>query len=171
MDGHVHVYMCRSFFWGGGGGGGGAFIYICPPSGGCATTPLLGWMVDDILDTLGGSKWFSTLDLKSGYWQVEVDSSSREKTAFTTSEGLYEFKVMPFGLCNAPATFQRLMNRVLCDVNWVECLVYIDDTVVIGRTFEQHLSNLGTVLSRLRQAQALNFNQQSASCVKKKYAS
>ena len=59
---------------------------------------------------------------------------------------------MPFGLCNAPATFQRLMNRVLCDVNWVECLVYIDDTVVIGRTFEQHLSNLGTVLSRLRQA-------------------
>ena len=108
--------------------------------------------VDDILDTLGGSKWFSTLDLKSGYWQVEVDSSSREKTAFTTSDGLYEFKVMPFGLCNAPATFQRLMNRVLCDVNWVECLVYIDDTVVIGRTFEQHLSNLGTVLSRLRQA-------------------
>ena len=108
--------------------------------------------LDDILDTLGGSKWFSTLDLKSGYWQVEVDSSSREKTAFTTSEGLYEFKVMPFGLCNAPATFQRLMNRVLCDVNWVECLVYIDDTVVIGRTFEQHLSNLGTVLSRLRQA-------------------
>ena len=108
--------------------------------------------VDDILDTLGGSKWFSTLDLKSGYWQVEVDSSSREKTAFTTSEGLYEFKVMPFGLCNVPATFQRLMNRVLCDVNWVECLVYIDDTVVIGRTFEQHLSNLGTVLSRLRQA-------------------
>ena len=108
--------------------------------------------VDDILDTLGGSKCFSTLDLKSGYWQVEVDSSSREKTAFTTSEGLYEFKVMPFGLCNAPATFQRLMNRVLCDVNWVECLVYIDDTVVIGRTFEQHLSNLGTVLSRLRQA-------------------
>ena len=108
--------------------------------------------VDDILDTLGGSKWFSTLDLKSGYWQVKVDSSSREKTAFTTSEGLYEFKVMPFGLCNAPATFQRLMNRVLCDVNWVECLVYIDDTVVIGRTFEQHPSNLGTVLSRLRQA-------------------
>eukprot|EP00731_Ephydatia_muelleri_P032784 Em0024g328a len=108
--------------------------------------------VDDILDTIGGSKWFSTLDLKSGYWQVEVDSSSREKAAFTTSEGLYEFKVMPFGLCNAPATFQRLMNRVLCDVNWVECLVYIDDTVVIGWTFEQHLSNLGTVLSRLRQA-------------------
>ena len=59
---------------------------------------------------------------------------------------------MPFGLCNAPATFQRLMYRVLCDVNWVECLVYIDDTVVIGRTFEQHLSNLGTVMSRLRQA-------------------
>ena len=103
--------------------------------------------VDDILDTLGGSKWFSTIDLKSGYRQVEVDSSSREKTVFATSEGLYKFKLMPFGLCNAPATFRRLMNRVLCDVNWVECLLYIDDTVVIGRTFEQHLSNLGTVLS------------------------
>ncbi|KAL5516969.1 hypothetical protein EMCRGX_G002428 [Ephydatia muelleri] len=92
------------------------------------------------------SPWSSPIIL------VEVDSSSREKTAFTTSESLYEFKVMPFGLCNPPATFQRLMNRVLCDVNWVECLVYIDDTVVIGRTFEQHLSNLDTVLSRLRQA-------------------
>ena len=91
------------------------------------------------------------MNLKSGYWQVEVDSSSREKTAFTTSEGLFEFKVMPFGLCYVPATFQRLMNWVLCDVNWVECLVYIDHIVVIGRTFEQHLSNLGTVLSRLRQ--------------------
>ena len=77
---------------------------------------------------------------------------------------------MPFGLCNAPATFQRLMNRVLCDVNWDECLVYIDDTVVIGRIFEQHLSNLSTVLSRLRQA---GLKQQPAKCklCKKKYVS
>ena len=69
--------------------------------------------VDDTLDTLAGSKWFSTLDLISGYWQVEVDQKDREKTAFTTPEGLFEFNVMPFGLCNAPATLQRLMDLVL----------------------------------------------------------
>ena len=57
-------------------------------------------------DTLAGSKCFSTLDLLSGYWQVEVDPEDREKTAFCTHEGLFEFCVMPFGLCNAPATFQ-----------------------------------------------------------------
>lgn len=59
--------------------------------------------IDATLDTLAGSKWFSTLDLLSGYWQVEVDEADRQKTAFCTTEGLFEFKVMPFGLCNAPA--------------------------------------------------------------------
>ena len=68
--------------------------------------------VDDTLDTLAGSKWFSTLDLLSGYWQVEVRPEDREKTAFCTPDGLFEFNVMPFGLCNAPATFQRLMELV-----------------------------------------------------------
>jgi len=71
--------------------------------------------VDDTFDTLAGSSWFSTLDLKSGYWQVEVNPSDREKTAFCTQQGLFEFNVMPFGLCNAPATFQRLMNLVLAE--------------------------------------------------------
>lgn len=69
--------------------------------------------VDDTLDTLSGSEWFSTLDFKSGYWQVEVDKEDREKTAFCTHEGLFQFNVMPFGLCNAPATFQRLMDIIL----------------------------------------------------------
>ena len=68
--------------------------------------------VDETLDTLSGSQWFSTLDLLSGYWQVEMSPTDREKTAFSTPEGLYEFKVMPFGVCNAP-TFQRLMDSVL----------------------------------------------------------
>ena len=108
--------------------------------------------VDDTLDTLSGSVWFSTLDLRSGYWQVEVDPSDREKTAFCTQQGLFEFNVMPFGLCNAPATFQRLMNLVLAGIQWQSCLVYIDDIIIFGKTFDQHLHNLQQVLDRLRQA-------------------
>ena len=108
--------------------------------------------VDDTLDTLGGSKFFSTLDLANGYWQVEVEEKDTQKTAFNTPEGLYEFRVMPFGLCNAPATFQRLMERVLGDMKWTDCLVYVDDIIVVGKTFPDHLHHLGNVLSRLRQA-------------------
>ena len=74
--------------------------------------------VDDTLDTLAGSKWFSTLDLLSGYWQVEVNPYDHGKMAFCTHEGLFEFPVMPFGLCNAPATFQRLMDAVLAGLQW-----------------------------------------------------
>ena len=73
--------------------------------------------VDELLDQLGRSKYFSTLDLASGYWQVPVHPASREKTAFITHQGLYEFQVMPFGLKNAPAVFQRLMQRVLHGLN------------------------------------------------------
>ena len=81
------------------------------------------------MDTLAGSKLFSTLDLKSGYWQVEVhpDDHDKEKTAFCTSEGLYEFNVMPFGLCNGSATYQRLMNLLMVGIQWSSCLVYLDD--------------------------------------------
>ena len=108
--------------------------------------------VDDTLDTLAGSKWFSTLDLLSGYWQVEVNPDDRGKTAFCTHEGLFEFRVMPFGLCNAPATFQRLMDAVLAGLQWSSCLVYIDDIVIPGRTFQAHLANLRAVFDRLREA-------------------
>ena len=95
---------------------------------------------------------FSTLNLRSGYWQVEMDQKDREKTAFCTPEGLFEFNVMPFGLCNAPATFQRLMDSILAGLHWRSCLVYIDDIVVIGKSFDEHLYNLQQVLERLRQA-------------------
>ena len=108
--------------------------------------------VDDSLDTLAGSRWFSTIDLKSGYWQVEVAPEHRQKTAFCTQEGLFEFNVMPFGLCNAPATFQCLMDSVLAGLQWSACIVYIDDIIIMGRSFEEHLQNLQQVFERLRVA-------------------
>ena len=95
--------------------------------------------IDDILDTLGESRFFSSLDLASGYWQVELDHESRQKSAFTTYCGLFEFVRMPFGLCNVPATFQRLMQRVLAGLEWRTCFVYLDDILVASRSFEEHL--------------------------------
>ena len=88
----------------------------------------------------------------SGYWQVEMHEADRPKTAFGTTEGLFQFCVIPFGLSNAPATFQRLMDLVLAGLQWSECLVYLDDVIVLGRSFEEHLKNLQSVLQRLRQA-------------------
>ena len=101
--------------------------------------------VDDALDALACCKWFTTLDLLSGYWQVKVDPNDREKIAFTTYDGLFEFLKMPFGLCNAPATFQRLMDLVLAGLQWKKCLVYLDDLLIIGKSFEEHLQNLQLV--------------------------
>ena len=108
--------------------------------------------IDDILDTLGGAQWFTTLDLASGYWQVEVNPANREKTAFATPDGLYQFRVMPFRLCNAPGTFQRLMERVLQGLYWSSCLVYLDDIIVYGKTIEEHLTRLAEVFTRFREA-------------------
>jgi len=73
--------------------------------------------IDDILDQLGESKYFSTLDMASGYWQIKVSEESQEKTAFITHSGLYEFRVMPFGLTNVPGVFQRLMQIVIGGLN------------------------------------------------------
>ncbi|GBN37648.1 Retrovirus-related Pol polyprotein from transposon 297, partial [Araneus ventricosus] len=108
--------------------------------------------IDDTLDALNGSQWFTTLDLKSGYWQIEIRPEDREKTAFTTGQGLWQFKVMPFGLCNAPATFERLMETVLRGLSSEACLVYLDDIIIVGRTFEEHLNNLRKVFQRLQKA-------------------
>ena len=107
--------------------------------------------IDDILDTLGGCKYFSTLDLSSGYWQIEMDKESAEKTAFSTHRGLFEFTRMPFGLCNGPATFQRLMEIVLAGLQWECCVVYVDDILVCSETLEDHVAHLRQVFDRLRQ--------------------
>lgn len=117
--------------------------------------------IDDTLDSLQQAKFVSTLDLRSGYWQVEMDKESRKKTAFVTHKGLFEFNVMPFGLTNAPATFQRLMDMVLAGLKWQCCLVYIDDVVVFSPTFEQHLKDLEKVFEALKIA---NLTLKSSKC-------
>ena len=108
--------------------------------------------IDDSLDLLAKCKFFTTLDLATGYWQVKMESASQEKTAFVTHNGHYEFRVMPFGLTNAPATFQRLMEGVLHGLTGRCSLVYIDDIVIMGETFAEHVKNLRRVLERLKQA-------------------
>ncbi|GBM06189.1 Transposon Ty3-I Gag-Pol polyprotein, partial [Araneus ventricosus] len=108
--------------------------------------------IDDALDCLAGAKIFSMMDLKSGYWQIEVDDKDREKTAFVTSDGLYEFKVMPFGLCNAPATFERMMDTVLRGLKWNICLCYLDDIIVYAPNFQEHKRRLRKVLKCIQEA-------------------
>ena len=112
--------------------------------------------VDDLLDRLGGSRYFTTLDLASGYWQIPVSPGAREKTAFVVPQGLYEFRVMPFGLTNAPAVFQHLMHKVLLGLNHKEgpdfVSVYIDDVLVFSPTPETHLEHLKKVINRIREA-------------------
>ena len=81
-----------------------------------------------------------------------MDPQDKEKTAFTTRYGIYEFNVMPFGLCNAPATFQRLMDHVYKGIAWKFVVVYLDDTIVYSKTFNEHLTHLQKVFNRIRQA-------------------
>lgn len=92
--------------------------------------------IDDALDSLQGAEFFSSLDLRSGYWQVPMADADRPKTAFVTPDGLYEFNVMPFGLCNAPATFERMMDTILRGLKWKICLCYLDDIVVFSPDFD-----------------------------------
>ena len=90
--------------------------------------------IDDLLDALHGACWFSTLDLKSGYWQVPIQERDKEKMAFRTSSGqLFEFNQVHFGLCNTPATFSRLMDCILAGLHWETCLFYLDDIIVFER--------------------------------------
>ena len=107
--------------------------------------------IEEALDALGNASIFTTLDLTSGYWQVEVEEQDKHKTAFTTPSGLYECNRMPFGLQNAPATFQRLMTTCLGDLNYSTCLLYLDDIIVFSSTFEEHIQRLHKVFSCLRQ--------------------
>ena len=106
--------------------------------------------VDEMIDKLGSARYLTTLDLSRGYWQVPVSKESQPLTAFVTPFGLYQFRVMPFGLNGAPATFQRLMDHVLRGLEEFSA-TYIDDVVIFSLTWESHLENVRTVLGQLRQ--------------------
>ena len=106
--------------------------------------------IDDTIDKFNEIKEFSTLDCFAGYYQVLLHESDRHKTAFTTPFGLFEYVRMPFGLCNAPATFQRLMDQVLNGLIGSFCLVYLDDVIVYSKTKREHLEHLRIVFDRLR---------------------
>ena len=108
--------------------------------------------IEDIFDTLSGSRYFTTLDLAMGYHQVEMNPDDREKTAFSTPFGLFQYNVMPFGLATAPATFMRLMSIVFSGMLYNTCLVYLDDIIIFGQTFVEHSQRLESVLKRLQDA-------------------
>ena len=108
--------------------------------------------ITDCLDALGNMKYFSAFDLRSGYHQVSMCPEDMDKTTFTTRSGTYRFNAMPFGLCNAPATFQRAMDFIMAGLNYKICLVYLDDIIIFSKTVEEHLERLTQFLERLRKA-------------------
>ena len=109
--------------------------------------------ISDCLDALVGASLFCSMDLNSGFWQIALESSSRAKTAFSTPDGgHYEFTVLPFGLCNAPATFERLIELVLRGLTWNQCLAFLDDIIVFGKDFDETLVRLKAVFGRLKRA-------------------
>ena len=105
----------------------------------------------DCIDALEGNKYFSKLDANSAYWQVPLDADAKAKTAFRTRMGLFQFKRLPFGLCNAPATFSRVMDLILQNLQWDVVLCFLDDLCVIGKSEEEHLANLEKVFRRFKE--------------------
>ena len=101
---------------------------------------------------MNGAKWFSTFDLHSGYHHVMIEDDSLDKTTFVTREGTFRFRVMPFGMTGAPATFQRLMDLVMSGLNLDICLVYLDDIIVFAADVSSHLNRLRPVFGRLQAA-------------------
>lgn len=107
--------------------------------------------IDEILDNLGRCTYFSTLDLAQGFHQIEMSTDSIEKTAFSVNNGHYEYVRMPFGLRNAPSTFQRVMDNVLREYLYQFCFVYMDDIVIFSRSLHDHIVHLRKIFNRLRE--------------------
>ncbi len=118
---------------------------------------------EDVLDCIGQSKAtvYSTLDCASGFWQIKMSEESKHKTAFITQSGTYQFRKMPFGLVNAPMSFQMVMSEALRGLNWKFCICYVDDVLIHSRDFEQHMTHLAQVFARLKDA---NLKLQPAKC-------
>ena len=111
--------------------------------------------IDENLDTLDGADWYTSLDLDMAYHQVPITDEDKEKTAFATPRGgLYQFTIMPYGLCNAASTFERLIEKALRGLQWRVAVLYLDDIVAFGKTWEQHFDNLTQVLERLAEARS-----------------
>ena len=108
-------------------------------------------LIDECIDQLADVAYFSTLDMSAGYWQLEIHPEDRHKTAFVTKYGLYEHVRMAFGLTGSPATFQRAVNLILHGLTWKEVLAYLDDIIILGTSFEDHLQNIREVFTRFRQ--------------------
>ena len=106
--------------------------------------------IEEMLDTLGDMKYFSTIDLGSAYYQVELETTSQEKTAFSTKTGQFCFNRMPFGIAAAPATFQKLMTMVLGELLWKIAVVYLDDILIFSKTETEHKINFGKVLEKIK---------------------
>jgi len=109
-------------------------------------------LIDNCLNALAGSSWFSILDLRSGYYNMSIADEDRDTSAFITRKGCHRFTVMPFGLTYAPSVFQRLMDFVLAGLSYITCLIYLDDIIIFGRTFEQQLNRLEEVFRRIQSA-------------------
>ncbi|CAC5424730.1 Retrovirus-related Pol polyprotein from transposon 297 [Mytilus coruscus] len=110
--------------------------------------------LSDVLDTLGEkqAQTYSVCDMRQGFWQLELDEQSKEKTAFMTHRGQYEFNRLPYGLANSPATFNMIMNEVIRDLNWKSALVYVDDILIYSKNFEEHLCHLAALFDKLIEA-------------------
>ena len=122
--------------------------------------------ISECMDSLEGNWWFSKLDAQSAYWQIPVAENDKEKTAFRTRQGLWQFSKLPFGMVNAPSTFSRAMNLVLKGLTWTTTLAFLDDVLVLGKTTEEHLNNLKNVLQRFKQF-GLRFKPDKCSLFKK----
>jgi len=108
--------------------------------------------ISSCIEALGGAEFLSTIDMSSGFWQTSMHPEDADKTAFITRKGQYRFKVLSFGLANAPSLFQRIMNLVMAGLTWECCLVYVDDIIVFGATFDEHAARLEQVFQRLAAA-------------------
>lgn len=121
--------------------------------------------IDDLVERLGEARFISTLDLSKGYWQVPLTEEAKELTTFRTPFGLFHFTVMPFGLQGAPATFQRLMDKLLQDTRDFSA-AYLEDVVIISETWEDHLHHLCQVLQRIKST-GLTINTQKCALAKR----